>query len=341
MKKIVSSFQPVYFAWVMATGIVSLAAQELKLHGLANVLSYFNLGAYLLCVLLLAGRAVMQPRAVWQDLTSHAKGPLFLALVPATCLLGNQFLELQHNQAVARTLWVVGAVAWALLLYAMLMGTSIGQEKPGLEKGFTGGWLLLVVASQSVAVLGAKLLGSWAGPAEVGALGLLSLFLLGAVLYVVLITVLFYRLTFVRLEGEEVGAAYWISVGASAITVLAGTALLKAMAQAGVFPDLQPFVKGLSLLFWGLSTWWLPIVTGLRLWSHLQTRPAFTYSPAYWSMVFPLGMYTLATLKLSEALPLPALRVVPTYFFYVALLAWGLTFAGMLLSLIKPAKAPK
>lgn len=77
-------------------------------------------------------------------------------------------------------------------------------------------------------------------------------------------------------------------------------------------------------------------MAGLRLWNHLRTRPAFAYSPAYWSMVFPLGMYTAATLRLAQALPLPALNAVPTYFIYVALGAWLLTFGGMLVHFFTP-----
>lgn len=52
--------------------------------------------------------------------------------------------------------------------------------------------------------------------------------------------------------------------------------------------------------------------------------------PGLWTMVFPLGIYTAATGQLAEALPLPALKLIPTYFIFVALAAWLLTMVGML-----------
>jgi tellurite resistance protein TehA-like permease len=338
MRKVVEQFTPAYFTFAMSTGIISLAAQQLHLEAIANGLFYLNLAAYPLCVLLLLGRALLAFKPMWAELTSHAKGPLFLAFVPATCLVGSQFVQLRHNNAIGSALWIIGAVGWLVLLYSLLVGVSIAEEKPELEKGLTGVWLLAVVATEALVVLGAKVVPGWGISPDLGLMGLGSAFLLGAVLYLILITLLFYRLTFVRLREEEVGAAYWISVGASAITVLAGAALLKALEEAQALAGLQPFVRGLSLLFWAVSTFWLPLVTILRAWNHLNTRPAFAYSPPYWSMVFPLGMYTASTFQLSEALSVPALKAVPTYFIYVALLAWLLTFGGMLLSFLSPRK---
>ena len=55
-------------------------------------------------------------------------------------------------------------------------------------------------------------------------------------------------------------------------------------------------------------------------------------------MVFPLGMYTAAPGQLAEALPMPALKLIPTCFIFLALAAWLLTMAGMLHHLLGPAK---
>ncbi|MDZ7845196.1 MAG: hypothetical protein U5K99_10400 [Anaerolineales bacterium] len=47
-------------------------------------------------------------------------------------------------------------------------------------------------------------------------------------------------------------------------------------------------------------------------------------------MVFPLGMYTASTFQLAKALDLSFLVYIPRYFYYAALLAWILTFYGLL-----------
>ena len=54
----------------------------------------------------------------------------------------------------------------------------------------------------------------------------LCMYLLGAMLYLTIITLIFYRFTFVPLTVDQLTPPYWINMGAVAITTLAGASLL-------------------------------------------------------------------------------------------------------------------
>ena len=329
-KSTVEKFPPAYFTLIMATGIISLAAHAQHISWLAESFFYLNLLLYPLFLLLLVARTLLFTGAVKAELTSHEQGPNFLALVAATCLVGNQCVQLRGNQGVGLALWEFGALCWLLLLYGFLLSVTLCRDKPKLETGLGANWLLLTVSTQALAVLGAGLVPKLTLPTDVGAFLVLCLFLLGSLFYVVLCTLLFYRLTFKPVKAQEISAPYWISVGGSAITVLAGATLLNILPHSPGLADAAGFVKGWSVLFWVLSTWWIPFVVVLRGWHHLHTRPAFSYQPSSWSMVFPVGMYAAATGRLADALPLPALHAISSSFIWLALLAWALTLAAML-----------
>jgi tellurite resistance protein TehA-like permease len=161
----------------------------------------------------------------------------------------------------------------------------------------------------------------------------------GGMLYIWIIGLIFYRYTFFPMSPSDLAPPYWINMGAAAISTLAGAYLALDAPHARLLEELLPFIRGLTLMWWATASWWIPMLVSLGVWRHVVRKFPLRYDPLYWGAVFPLGMYTACTYRLSRAVEASFLVEIPRVFVFIALVAWAVTALGLVVHLVRRRSA--
>jgi len=335
-----TTLSPAYFGMVMATGIVSLAANRIGLSLVAWVLFAVALTAYLVLWGLTIARIIRHRVSFFRDMIDHLRGPGFFTMVAASSILGSEFVILAHNANAGFAFWWMAVILWFGLTYTIFTALTIKEDKPSLAQGISGAWLLAVVATQSIAVLSSLLAAEVEQPYRLDLNFLaLSMWLWGGMLYIWMMSLIFYRYTFFKFSPSDLSPPYWINMGAMAISTLAGSLLIINSEGAPFLHSIVPFMKGFTVFYWATGTWWIPMLVILGIWRHGYKRFPLTYDPLYWGAVFPLGMYAVSTFEMARALDFDFLDSLPLAFAWIALAAWTLTFGAYLVTLFRAGKA--
>jgi hypothetical protein len=138
----------------------------------------------------------------------------------------------------------------------------------------------------------------------------LVLWLGGGAPYLWIITLIFFRYTFVHVAPEDFTPPYWINIGAVAISALVGATLIE---HAALSRD---------------ATLWIPMLLVLGVWRYLIRGVPIAYDPLHWGRL-PVGHVFRLHIPLGKdtggAVPLPLSQL----FMVIAVLAWAATFAGL------------
>ena len=326
----IKNLNPAYFALVMSTGIVSMAAHYQGFDMIASVLLGINIPAYIILWIMYIARIIFFTPQFQNDFRDHTQGMGFFTCVAASGVLGSQILILTPAVSVATALWYMTITLWLCLIYGLFTGLITKEEKPSIDQGINGGWLLAVVATQAVTVLSTAIAPYLPIYHETILFLAFNTWLFGGMLYIWIIALIFYRYLFFHFSPRDLTPPYWINMGAVAITTLGGAGLIDQAAASPFLAGLVSFLKGFTFFFWATATWWIPMIIILGIWRHGIRRFPLHYSPLFWGAVFPLGMYTVCTHRLADVTHSPVIGIIPAGFVYIAMIAWLITFLGML-----------
>ncbi|HEX3716153.1 MAG TPA: TDT family transporter [Trebonia sp.] len=325
---------PNWFASVMGTGIVAIAAATLPfrvpgLHAFALVV--WALAAAWL-VVLSAGWAVH-----WIKYASRAKkhadnpvmaqfwGAPAMALMTVgtgTLLLGRDWIGLGAAIDADWVLWglgtALGLVTACWIPYLMMTRHEIAPD------GAFGGWLMPVVPPMVSAANGALLIPyTAAGQARLTMLlGCYAMFGISLFASVIIITLLWGRLVTYKTLPAVMVPTSWIVLGPLGQSVTATGNLAKV---AGLTLH-APYATGADVfaLLYGVPTWgfamaWLVIAAAVTL---RAARKGMPFGLTWWSFTFPVGTCVTGTIGLAARTGADMWRYGAAGLFLLLLFAW-------------------
>ena len=328
---------PGNFALVMATGILSLGFRTLGVGTLGDVLAVLAVLAWIVLLGMSLLRLLWYPAAVRVDLLNPRMVFAYFTLVAATSIVGLLLHQAgQHKLAMA--CWAMAFTAWCLLLYLAFSVLTFLTHESNVNI-VHGGWLIAIVGTQSLVLLGARIAPDLGPYAVAMMVEVYMLWGLGLAFYGIFVTLFCYRIFFLALKAQDIGPLLWVVMGAAAISANAGTTLITEDARLPFLAAQRPFIDGITLMTFSWATWWIPMLLLFGVWKHGVNRIPLRYEPVMWSAVFPLGMYAVASARLGLAAEFPPLQWISRGMIWVALAAWLLVVGAFVLRLVRAVSA--
>ena len=318
-REAIRQFTPNWFAATMGTGVLALALAQLPvsspgLHAFAEGLWLFNIALFVLFTALYAARWVMffdEARRIF----GHSTVSMFFGTIPmglATIINGFLLFGLPRwGDGVihlAEVLWWLD-VAMSLACGVLIPYMMFTRQEHSIDQ-MTAVWLLPVVAAEVAAASGGLLAPHLAG-AHSQLVVLVTSYVLWAFSLPVafsILTILLLRMALHKLPHENMAASSWLAlgpIGTGALGMLLLGANAPAIFAANGLPGIGEIAAGLGLVagitLWGFGLWWMLIALLITV---RYLRAGIPFNLGWWGFTFPLGVYSLATLKLASTLNL-------------------------------------
>jgi len=320
--RILRHFTPNWFATTMGTGILAVCLAQFPgvpaLHTAGEALWLANIALFAVLTSVYAGKWLLHPGAALRAF-DHPVVSMFFGCIPmGLATIVNGFLIFGPSLFGDTAVTIAAHLWWADAALAVLAGLAIPlvmftRQQHAIEH-MSAIWLLPIVASEVAAASGGLLLPHLAEDAQLPVLFVsFMLWSCSVPLALGILVILFLRMALHKLPPASMAATSFLALGPVGTGAL-GLALFsanggQALVASGL-GQLAPAISGAALLgallLWGYGLWWLGLAVAITI-NHL--RRGLPFNLGWWGYTFPIGVYAVATLRLSSIFPLPALTV--------------------------------
>jgi len=303
----------------MGTGVLALALAQLPvsipgLHAVAEGLWLFNILLFVLFTVTYAARWILffdEARRIF----GHSTVSMFFGTIPmGLATIINGFLLFGLPRWGEGVIHLVEVLWWLDVAMSLACGVLIPymmftRQEHSIDQ-MTAVWLLPVVAAEVAAASGG-LLAPHLADAHSQLVVLVTSYVLWAFSLPVafsILTILLLRMALHKLPHENMAASSWLALGpigtgALGMLLLGGDA--PAIFAANGLTGIGEMASGLGLVagitLWGFGLWWMLMALLITV---RYLRDGIPFNLGWWGFTFPLGVYSLATLKLGSTLHL-------------------------------------
>ncbi|WP_406228590.1 TDT family transporter [Pseudomonas siliginis] len=326
-REVIRQFTPNWFAATMGTGVLALALAQLPLaipglRAVAEGLWLFNILLFSLFTAAYAARWILFFDEA-QRIFGHSTVSMFFGTIPmglATIINGFLLFGLPRWGdgviQLVEVLWWID-VAMSLACGVLIPYMMFTRQEHSIDQ-MTAVWLLPVVAAEVAAASGG-LLAPHLTDAHAQLVVLTTSYVLWAFSLPVafsILTILLLRMALHKLPHENMAASSWLALGpigtgALGMLLLGGEApaifAANGLAGVGEIASGLGLVAGITL--WGFGLWWMLMALLITV---RYLRDGIPFNLGWWGFTFPLGVYSLATLKLASVLSLTFFSVFGT-----------------------------
>ncbi|MCV7314364.1 tellurite resistance/C4-dicarboxylate transporter family protein [Mycolicibacillus parakoreensis] len=302
---------PNVFSVVMATGILSIGAARHGYVGLSSALGVLASAGLVVLVALVVATAVIERRAAVWDLRDPDITLRLFTFVAACAVLDSR---LERHPVWVRVLGLVALVSWSVLS-SLTVRNMLSRRWTELRDKAHGAWLLASVGTSGLVIVMAQMIRAtghtvWLAVA-------IPIWVAGIGVYLMMATLIMWRTVHERMDRDGFEPDTWILMGGMAIATLAGDLL--GQLTAG---PVSVALRAATVITWGVATVWIPPLIYFVL-HRIHNRPGMLqFRGVWWALVFPLGMYSVASQAMAVELTMPALDTVSLVFFWDAFAAW-------------------
>jgi C4-dicarboxylate transporter/malic acid transport protein len=333
-RQVFEMLTPNWFASVMGTGIIAVAAARLPeqfpgLHTAA--IGIWDLAGLMFVVLTFGTIAhwVLYPanarRHHRDPVMSHFYGAVPMAMLTvgaATLLVGADVVGQRAAIDLDWVLWFAGTITGLVTAAAVPYLTF--TRLPVAPDGAFGGWLMPIVPPMVSASTGALLLPY--APAGQARLDLLlccyAMFGLSLLASMIVITLVWYRLAVHKAGEARMVPTLWIVLGPLGQSVTAAN-LLGANAHLAMPAAEANILKAVGVVYgmpvFGFALLWAAIATTITV---RTAREHLPFSLTWWSLTFPVGTCVTGATGLALATGSTMLRVAAAVLFAGLVVAW-------------------
>lgn len=345
------------FAFVMATGVVSVGMHLVHQEVISIILWIIATAAWVYLTITLLVRAFVYGSTLKAAFGGEGSAFGFFTLPAGTLVIGIRFL-VAGLTGWALGFWILGALIWLFFGYVipwLVVERAHKLDAPqtadsnsvttqnsfglGLLSHIDGTWFVWTVATQSVAILAAMLSAHFAG--EFFPTVALICWSTGLGLYLATIIGLVTRILHLGISPAELNPSFWVVMGALAISCLAGSHIGAMNDASSVAVAAKSIAIGVSLMLWGLATWLVVALLLLGTWRHLARKVGASYVTTLWAMVFPMGVYSAASMTLGKLESTAPIAWCGKVFIWVALTAWALVILDFIVTKLSRSKVSK